>query len=43
MNLIGLITVLVGGVDAAEEALLDKALQSTYALKEITMDDDVVE
>lgn len=43
MNLIGLISVLIGGVDAAEEALLDKALQSTYALKEITMEDDVVE
>lgn len=40
LNLIGLITVLIGGVTPAEEALLDKAIQATYALKEITMDDD---
>ena len=39
-NLIGLISVLIGGLDAQEEALLDKALQSTYSLKEITLDDD---
>lgn len=40
MSLIGLITVLIGGVTPEEEALLDRALQSTYALKEITFDDD---
>ncbi|MDP2669934.1 MAG: DUF87 domain-containing protein [bacterium] len=40
ISLIGLISVLIGGVDAAEEALLDKALQSTYALKEITFKND---
>lgn len=40
MNLIGLITVLIGGVTPEEEALLDRALQSTYALKEITLDQD---
>jgi len=35
-----LITVLIGGIDPAEEAILDKALQATYALKEITFTDD---
>lgn len=40
MTLIGLITVLIGGVTPEEEALLDRALQSTYALKEITFDLD---
>jgi conjugal transfer ATP-binding protein TraC len=40
LNLIGLISVLIGGVDAAEEAILDKALQATYSLKEITFTDD---
>lgn len=40
MNLIGLISVLIGWVTAEEEALLDKALQATYALKEITIEND---
>ncbi len=39
-NLIGLVSVLIGGLNAQEEALLDKALQSTYSLKEITLDRD---
>jgi conjugal transfer ATP-binding protein TraC len=39
-NLIWLISVLIGGLDAQEEALLDKALQSTYSLKEMTLEDD---
>jgi conjugal transfer ATP-binding protein TraC len=39
-NLIWLISVLIGGMDAQEEALLDKALQSTYSLKEMTLEDD---
>jgi len=34
---------LIDWVSAEEEALLDSALQATYALKEITMDDDTVE
>lgn len=38
--LIGLIDVLVGGLSPEEEALIDKALQSTYALKGITFDID---
>lgn len=40
LSLIGLISVLLGGVDAAEEALLDKAIQATYALKEISFTND---
>lgn len=40
LNLIWLINVLIGGVDAAEEAILDTALQATYALKEITFTND---
>ncbi len=39
-NLIWLVTVLIGGLTAQEEALLDRALQSTYALKEITLEDE---
>jgi conjugal transfer ATP-binding protein TraC len=39
-NLMWLVSVLVGKLTAQEEALLDKALQSTYALKEITLEDD---
>lgn len=42
LNLIGLISVLIWWVDSIEEALLDKALQATYALKEITVEDDDV-
>lgn len=40
LSLIGLISVLIWWVDAAEEAILDKALQATYSLKEITFTDD---
>ena len=40
MNLISLIWVLIWGLSPAEEALLDNALQATYALKEITLTDD---
>lgn len=40
LSLIGLISVLIGGLTPEEEALLDRALQSTYALKEITFDMD---
>ncbi len=42
INLISLIGVLIGGVDAQEEALLDQALQTTYQLKEINFQDDEV-
>ncbi len=40
LNLIWLMHVLLWGMTPAEEALIDKALQATYALKEITMDMD---
>lgn len=43
LNLISLISVLIWWVSPEEEAILDKALQNTYALKEITMDDDNTE
>lgn len=40
MNLIWLIWVLIGWITPEEEALLDKAIQSTYALKDITFEDE---
>jgi hypothetical protein len=33
MNLVSLIQILIGKMTPEEEALLDKALQNTYALK----------
>jgi len=33
MSLIGMVALLIGALSAEEEALLDKALQSTYTLK----------
>ena len=38
LNLIGLIDVLIEWLTSEEEALLDKALQATYALQEITVE-----
>lgn len=43
MNLIGLIELLVGKLTAEEEALLDKAIQSTYSLKGFSMEADTYE
>ena len=40
MNLVGLVQILIGQLSAEEEALLDKALQSTYALRGFSFDDD---
>jgi len=40
MNLIWLIELLIGKLGAEEEAILDKAIQSAYALKWFTMDLD---
>ena len=40
MNLVGLIQILIWKLSAEEEALLDKALQNTYALKGFTFDMD---
>ncbi|HOG15259.1 MAG TPA: DUF87 domain-containing protein [Candidatus Absconditabacterales bacterium] len=39
MNLIGLIELLIGDLSTEEEALLDKALQSTYNLKGFSFED----
>lgn len=39
-NLIGMIGILVGGLTPEQEALLDKALQNTYSLKGITVNDE---
>ena len=39
MNLIGLIELLIGSLTPEEEALLDKAIQSTYSLKGFSMDE----
>ncbi|NCO97998.1 hypothetical protein GW864_02360 [bacterium] len=43
MNLIGLIKLLIGETISEEEALLDKALQSTYSLKGFDMKADSYE
>lgn len=43
LSLIGLINTLIWWVTAEEEALLDTALQTTYALKELTFEDDSME
>lgn len=40
LNLISLINVLIKGTTPSEEAILDKAIQATYALKEITIEND---
>ncbi|MFA6256081.1 MAG: DUF87 domain-containing protein [Candidatus Absconditabacterales bacterium] len=40
MSLIGMIQILIGGCTPEEEALLDKALQSTYSLKGFSLDND---
>lgn len=40
MNLVGLVQILIGQLSAEEEALLDKALQSTYALRGFSFDDE---
>jgi type IV secretory pathway VirB4 component len=38
MNLIGLISTLIGGLTPTEEAVLDKAIQNTYSLKGMTLE-----
>ena len=40
MTLIGLIQILIGKLTAEEEAVLDKAIQNTYALHGFSLDDD---
>lgn len=43
MSLIWLLWVLLWWLSVEEEALLDKALQATYSLKDITLDDENIE
>jgi len=43
VNMIGLVRLMLGEITPTEEALLEKALITTYSLKGITMDDDNVE
>ncbi|MCF7835482.1 ATP-binding protein [Candidatus Gracilibacteria bacterium] len=43
MSLIGFIKLLIGETTTEEEAVLDKAIQSTYALKGFSIDDDSYE
>ena len=40
MNLVSLIQILIGKLSPEEEALLDKALQNTYALKGFSFEMD---
>ncbi|MFH1226112.1 MAG: DUF87 domain-containing protein [bacterium] len=40
INLVGLIRIMMGGLSAQEDALLDKALTETYASRDITPDSD---
>ena len=40
INLVGLFRIMMGGLTAEEDALIDKAITETYALKDITPDSD---
>ena len=41
--MIGLLKLMLGEITPTEEAIIEKALITTYSLKGITMDDDSVE
>ncbi len=43
VNMIGLLRLMLGVITPNEEALLEKAIITTYSLKGITMDDDSIE
>lgn len=43
VNMIGLLKLMLGEITPTEEAILEKALITTYSLKGITMEDDSVE
>jgi conjugal transfer ATP-binding protein TraC len=43
VNMIGLVRLMLGEITPTEEAILEKALITTYSLKGITMEDDNVE
>jgi len=40
VNLVGLFRVMLGGISAEEDAIIDRAISETYALKDITPDSD---
>ncbi len=40
INLVGLFRLMLGGLSAEEDALVDRAITETYALKDITVDSD---
>ncbi len=40
INLVGLFRIMMGGLSAEEDALIDRAITETYALKDITVDSD---
>jgi conjugal transfer ATP-binding protein TraC len=40
INLVGLFRVMLGGLTAEEDAIIDRAITETYALKDITVDSD---
>lgn len=40
INLVGLFRLMLGGLSAEEDALIDRAISETYALKDITPDSD---
>ncbi|MCG2695269.1 conjugal transfer protein TraC [Candidatus Parcubacteria bacterium] len=40
INLVGLFRIMLGGLTPEEDAIIDKAISETYALKDITVDSD---
>ena len=40
INLVGLIRIMLGGLSAEEDGIIDRALTETYAIKDITLDSD---
>jgi conjugal transfer ATP-binding protein TraC len=40
INLVGLFRIMMGGLTAEEDAIIDRAITETYALKDITVDSD---
>ncbi len=40
INLVGLFRIMMGGLNAEEDAIMDRAISETYALKDITPDND---
>lgn len=41
INLVGLFRIMMGGLTAAEDAIIDRAITETYALKDITPESDL--